>query len=132
MAERALELAIRRARSRIAFGGPLTHQGVIQAQLAESRLEIDQARMLVLRAAWLVDTVGGAKARSEVAAIKVVGPRMAQSVLDRAIQIHGGMGVSEDTPLARMWATARLLRIADGPDEVHLRTIAREEMNKYA
>jgi acyl-CoA dehydrogenase len=131
MAERALELMTRRALDRHAFGGPLSDQGVVRLQIAESRLEIDQARLLVLHTAWLIDSRGAKGAQAEIAAIKVVAPRVAGSVLDRAIQVHGGLGVTDDLLLARMWATARTLRIADGPDEVHIRSIARQELKKY-
>jgi acyl-CoA dehydrogenase len=131
MAERALELMTRRAISRHAFGGPLSDQGVVRQQIAESRLEIDQARLLVLHAAGLIDSRGAKDAQAEIAEIKVVGPRVAGSVLDRAIQVHGGLGVTDDLLLARMWATARTLRIADGPDEVHIRAVARHELRKY-
>lgn len=132
MAERALEEMTRRALSRHAFGGTIADQGVVQAQIAESRMEIEQARLLVLKTAWSIDRHGSAKeARTEVAAIKVIGPRVAEAVLDRAIQIHGGLGVTNDVLLARMWATARILRIADGPDEVHLRTVAQRELARY-
>ena len=131
MAERALELMTRRAIDRHAFGGPLSDQGVVRQQIAESRMEIDQARLLVLHTACLIDSYGAKGAQAEIAEIKVVGPRVASSVLDRAIQIHGGLGVTDDVLLARMWATARTLRIADGPDEVHIRSIARQELKKY-
>jgi len=131
MAERALELMCRRAISREAFGRPLAQQGVVQQQIAESRVAIDQARLLVLHTAWLIDTVGAKTARSEVAAIKAVVPRMACDVVDRAIQVHGGLGVCEDVPLAQMYAGLRTLRIADGPDEVHLRSVARVELGRY-
>jgi acyl-CoA dehydrogenase len=131
MAERALELMTRRAIDRHAFGGPLSDQGVVREQIAESRMEIDQARLLVLHTAGLIDSGGAKGAQAEIAAIKVIGPRVASSVLDRAIQIHGGLGVTDDVLLARMWATARTLRIADGPDEVHIRSIARQELRKY-
>jgi acyl-CoA dehydrogenase len=130
MAERALDMMAARAGSRVAFGGPLADQGVVQAQIAESRLEIEQARLLVLKAAWLIDNVGSKGARTEIAAIKVAAPRAALNVLDRAIQLHGGGGVSQDFPLASMWAHARTLRLADGPDEVHLRTMARRELGR--
>ena len=130
MAERAIDLMVERAGSRVAFGGPLSDQGVVQQQIAESRLEIEQARLLVLKAAWLIDNVGSKGARTEIAAIKVAAPRAALNVLDRAIQLHGGGGVSQDFPLAAMWAHARTLRLADGPDEVHLRTIARRELGR--
>jgi acyl-CoA dehydrogenase len=126
MAERALELMIKRASSRTAFGKELVAQGVVQQQIAESRLEIEQARLLTLKTAWLIDQVGPKGARTEVAAIKVAAPRAALNVIDRAVQVHGGMGVCQDTPLASMWAHARTLRLADGPDEVHLRSIARQ------
>jgi acyl-CoA dehydrogenase len=130
VAERAVELMCARVKSRVAFGKPLAEQGTIRAHLAESRMEIDQARLLTLRAAWLMDTVGNKAARSEIAQIKVVAPRMALRVLDRAIQAHGGAGVSEDFPLARAWAHARILRLADGPDEVHVEAIAKVELSK--
>ena len=132
MAERALDLMIDRAQSRVAFGKEIAQQGVVQQQIAESRLEIEQARLLVLKAAWMIDRVGAKGARTEIAAIKVAAPRVALNVLDRAIQVHGGAGVSDDFPLASMWAGARTLRIADGPDEVHLRTVARQELGRRA
>jgi acyl-CoA dehydrogenase len=128
MAERALELLVARAASREAFGGPLSDQGIVQGQIAESRLQIEQARLLVLKTAHLIDTVGARAARAEVAAIKIAAARAACDVIDRAIQVHGGAGVSQDTPLARFYATARTLRLVDGPDEVHLRTVARTEL----
>jgi acyl-CoA dehydrogenase len=131
MAERALEAMCRRALSRDAFGGPIARQGVVQEQIAESRMEIEQLRLLVLKTASMIDAQGSKGARSEIAAIKVMGPRVACAVLDRAIQIHGGAGVTEDFMLARLWATARILRIADGPDEVHVRGVARQELSKY-
>jgi acyl-CoA dehydrogenase len=131
MAERALELLCRRAGERAAFGSTLAAKGVVQQQIAESRMEVEQARLLVLKTAWLIDEVGAQGARSEIAAIKVVAPRVAAAVLDRAIQVHGGAGVSDDLPLARMWATSRVLRIADGPDEVHLRSVARSELARH-
>ena len=130
MAERALELMCARVKTRVAFGRPLAEQGSIRAQIAESRVEIDQARLLTLQAAWLMDMKGNKAARSEIAQIKVVAPRMALRVLDRAIQAHGGAGVCDDFPLARWWAHARTLRLADGPDEVHLEAIARSELAK--
>src|SRR6185295_13872247 len=120
VAERALALMCARVKMRAAFGKPLAEQGSIRTQIAESRVEIDQARLLTLRAAFLMDTVGNKAARSEIAQIKVVAPRMALRVLDRAIQAHGGAGVSADFPLARAWTHARILRLADGPDEVHI------------
>jgi len=131
MAERALHLMVERAATRIAFGKPLAAQGVVQQQIAESRMEIEQARLLTHKAAWLIDKGGAKAARSEIAAIKVIAPRVALSVLDRAIQVHGGGGVSDDFPLAQMWAGARTLRIADGPDEVHVRSVARAEMGRH-
>lgn len=130
-AERALELMCRRALSREAFGGPLAKQGVVREQIAESRMAIEQARLLTLKTAWLIDKHGVQAARSEVAAIKVIAPRVALDVVDRAIQVHGGAGVSADTPLAAMWAGLRTLRLADGPDEVHVRSVARAELGKY-
>lgn len=132
MAERALDAMVRRANERIAFGGPLADQGVVQQQIAESRIEIDQARLYVQKAADLIDKVGSRGAASEIAAIKVVCPRMACSVIDRAIQVHGGGGVSDDFPLASAYAWARALRLADGPDEVHLRSVARVEIKRRA
>ncbi|NKY51268.1 acyl-CoA dehydrogenase family protein [Nocardia vermiculata] len=131
MAERGLELMARRAMSRNAFGGPLSDQGVIRTWIAESRLEIEQARLLVLKTAWMIDQVGAKGAQIEIAAVKVIGPRVARSVLNRAIQSHGGGGVTDDFPIARMWASARILGIADGPDEVHIRSVARHELRKY-
>jgi acyl-CoA dehydrogenase len=131
VAERALRLMCERASSRVAFGKPLAEQGVVQQQIAESRLAIDQVRLLVLEAAWLIDRVGAKGAATQIAEIKVAAPRVALDVLDRAIQVHGGMGVSDDVPLASMWAHMRTLRLADGPDEVHLRSIARRELRKY-
>jgi acyl-CoA dehydrogenase len=131
MAEKALELACKRAVSRTAFGKKLYEQGVVAAQIAECRMAIDQARLMTLKTAWLIDTVGAKGARSEVAAIKVIAPRMLCDVIDTAIQIHGGGGVSDDFPLAEMYAGARTLRIADGPDDVHIRSVARQELGKY-
>ncbi|WP_030477412.1 acyl-CoA dehydrogenase family protein [Lentzea albidocapillata] len=131
MAERGLELMTRRTMARTAFGGPLSDQGVIRTWIAESRMAIEQARLLVLKTAWLVDEVGAKGAATEIAAIKVVAPRVARFVLDRAIQAHGGGGVTEDFPIARMWASARILGIADGPDEVHIRTVARQELRRH-
>jgi acyl-CoA dehydrogenase len=130
MAERALELMTRRSLEREAFGGPLADQGVIREWIAESRLAIEQARLLVLKAAWLIDTAGVRQAATEIAAIKVAAPRAASYVLDRAIQTFGAAGVSGDTPLAQMWAGLRTLHLADGPDEVHLRSVARVELNR--
>ncbi len=131
MAERAVELMCQRAIEREAFGKPLARQGVIQNWIAESRCEIEQARLLVLKAAWMMDTVGNKAAKSEIAMIKVVAPRMAQRIIDRAIQVFGGAGVSQDTPLATAFAHARTLRLADGPDEVHLMSVARQEFGRY-
>jgi acyl-CoA dehydrogenase len=130
-AERALELMCQRVRDRVAFGKPLADQGVIQEWIADSRIEIEQARLLVLKTAWLMDTVGNQGARTEVAAIKVAAPNAALRVIDRAIQAHGGMGVSADVPLAEMYAHVRTLRLADGPDEVHRRSVARRELRRY-
>ncbi len=130
-AERALKLMCERAVSRVAFGQEIARQGVVREQIAESRMEIDMARLLVLKTADLIDKVGAKGARSEIAAIKVIAPRVALNVVDRAIQVHGGAGVSEDFPLARMYAGLRTLRIADGPDEVHVRSVARQELGKY-
>jgi acyl-CoA dehydrogenase len=128
MAERALDAMVRRANERVAFGRPLSEQGVVQQQIAESRIEIEQARLLVLKTAYLIDEVGSRGAATEIAAIKVICPRMACAVIDRAIQVHGGGGVSDDFPLAYAYTWARALRLADGPDEVHLRTVARQEI----
>jgi len=130
-AERSLELMCARAQQRVAFGKPLADQGVVQNNVAESRIEIEQARLLTMKAAWLMDTVGAKGARFEIAAIKVVAARMATSVIDRAIQLFGGAGVTDDWPLVGMWTYARTIRLADGPDEVHLMTIARRELRKY-
>jgi acyl-CoA dehydrogenase len=130
MAERALELMCARVKSRVAFGIPLAEQGTIRRDIARSRVEIDQARLLTLHAAHRMDTVGNQVARAEIAMIKVVAPQMALDVLDRAIQAFGGAGVSQDTPLAQMWAAARTLRLADGPDEVHLESLAKLELKK--
>jgi len=129
-AERALEAMCRRVVSRVAFGKPLADQGTIRADIAESRVEIEQARLLTLKAAQLMDTVGNKAARGEIAMIKVVVPRMALRVIDRAIQAHGGAGVSDDFELASAWAHARTIRLADGPDEVHRETIAKLELAK--
>ncbi len=129
-AERALSLMIARAKSREAFGMRVADQGVVQQWIAESRWRIDQARLLVMHTAWLIDTEGNRAARRDVSAIKVVVPNMALWVMDKAIQVHGGMGVSDDTPLAAMWANMRTLRIADGPDEVHTMVVARREIGR--
>jgi acyl-CoA dehydrogenase len=130
-AERALELMCRRATQRHAFGGPLAGQGVIQDWIAEARVRIESARLLVLKTAWLMDTVGNKGAHTEIQAIKIATPAMAQWVIDKAIQVHGAAGVSQDFPLAHLWASARTLRFADGPDEVHKRSLARRELKKY-
>jgi acyl-CoA dehydrogenase len=131
MAERAFDLMVKRAKSRTAFGGPVSDQGVVRDWIAEARWRIEQARLLVLKTAWLIDTVGNRAARTEISAIKVVAPNAALWVIDKAIQAHGGMGVADDVPLARMWAGARTLRIADGPDEVHNMVVARREIGRY-
>jgi acyl-CoA dehydrogenase len=131
-AERALELACRRANSRVTFGKPLAAQGVVQNWIAESRVRIEQARLLVLKTAWLMDTVGNKGAHTEIQAIKIAVPAMAEWVIDKAIQIHGAGGISQDFPLANAWAAARSLRFADGPDEVHKRSLARRELRKYS
>ena len=131
MAERALELMTMRAQMRAPFGKPLAEQGVVQDRVAESRIEIEQARLLTLKAAWLMDTVGNKGARFEIAAIKVVAARLATTVIDRAIQLFGGAGVSDDWPLAAMYTHARTLHLVDGPDEVHKQQIARRELRQY-
>jgi acyl-CoA dehydrogenase len=129
-AERALNLMCQRAAARTAFGKTLAEQGVVQDWIAESRVRIEQARLLVLKTAWLMDTVGNKGAHTEIQAIKIVTPAMAEWVIDKAIQVHGGGGVSQAFPLANMWASARSLRFADGPDEVHKRSLARRELRK--
>ncbi|MDA9646014.1 acyl-CoA dehydrogenase family protein [Candidatus Actinomarina] len=131
MAERALELMINRSLSREAFGKQLADQGVIQEWIAKSRIKIEEARLLTLKTAWLIDTYGKEEAKIEISSIKVTVVEAASYVIDKAIQTHGAMGLSQDTPLAKMAAGARVLRIADGPDEVHLRSIARREINKH-
>jgi len=132
VAERALETMCKRVQSRVAFGKPLAEQGTIRADIAVSRIEIEQARLLTLKAAHMMDTVGNKAARAEIAMIKIVAPNVALKVLDRAIQAHGGAGVSDDTFLAAAWAGVRTLRLADGPDEVHAESIARLELGKWA
>jgi acyl-CoA dehydrogenase len=131
VAERALEAMCRRSTTRETFGTPLHRQGVIQQWIAESRMAIEQARLLTLKAAWMIDRSGAQGARQEIAAIKVIAPRVALEVLDKAIQLHGGAGVSDDFPLAALWAHVRTLRIADGPDEVHIRSVAKAELGRY-
>jgi acyl-CoA dehydrogenase len=131
VAERALETMCKRVKSRVAFGKPLAEQGTIRADIATSRMEIEQARLLTLKAAYMMDTVGNKGARAEIAMIKVVAPNVTLRVLDRAIQAHGGAGVSQDTFLAAAWANVRTLRLADGPDEVHTDAIAKAELRKW-
>src|SRR5258705_1930424 len=132
VAERALESMCKRVQSRVAFGRPLAEQGTIRADIAISRMEIEQARLLTLKAAYMMDTVGNKVARAEIAMIKVAVPNVTLRVLDRAIQAHGGAGVSQDTFLAAAWAGVRTLRLADGPDEVHMEAIAKLELGKWA
>jgi acyl-CoA dehydrogenase len=132
LAERAVELMCERAIDRTTFGQPIAKHGVVQEWIAESRLALEQARLLVLKTAWLIDTVGVREARTEIAAIKVAAPRAASYVLDRAVQVFGAAGVSSDTPLASAWAQVRTLHLADGPDEVHLRSVAREELKRHS
>jgi acyl-CoA dehydrogenase len=131
VAERALEAMCRRVIGRVAFGGPISGQGTIRADIANSRMEIEQARLLTLKAADMMDKVGNKAARAEIAMIKVVAPNMALRVIDRAIQAHGGAGVSDDFHLARAWANSRTLRLADGPDEVHREAVAKLELKRY-
>jgi acyl-CoA dehydrogenase len=131
MAERALELLCKRAQSRVTFGKPISENANIQDWIAEARIDIEMIRLLTLKAAYLMDTVGNKAAQTEIAAIKVAAPRVALTIVDRAIQVHGGGGVTDDFPLALAWAHLRTLRLADGPDEVHKRAIARQELRKY-
>ncbi len=131
IAERALSMMVERAQKREVFGGPLINQGVIQEWIAESRIAIDQARLLTLKAAWVIENFGAKNARTEIAAIKVVAPRAALQVIDRAMQTFGGAGIGPDTLLPRMYAGVRSLRFADGPDEVHLRDLARLEVKNH-
>ncbi|WP_330456880.1 acyl-CoA dehydrogenase family protein [Streptomyces sp. NBC_00820] len=131
MAERAIELMCRRAVSRTAFGKPLAQQGVVQNWIADARVTVEQLRLLVLKTAWLMDTVGNKGAHAEIQAIKIATPRAVVGILDRAIQLHGAGGVSQDFPLADLYAGARTLMLADGPDEVHQRSLARRELKKY-
>src|SRR6266536_2416039 len=131
MAERAIELMCRRAVSRVAFGGPLADQGVVGEWIAESRVRVEQLRLLVLKTAWLMDTVGNRGAHTEIQAIKIATPATVEWVLDKAIRVYGGGGVSQDFVLAELWTHARTLRLADGPDEVHRRSLARRELRRY-
>ena len=131
VAERALEIMCKRVQRRVAFGKPIAEQGTIRADIALSRMEIEQSRLLTLKAAYMMDTVGNKEARAEIAMIKVVAPKVTLRVLDRAIQAHGGAGVSQDTFLAGAWANVRTLRLADGPDEVHTEAVARLELGKW-
>jgi acyl-CoA dehydrogenase len=130
-AERALQMLCLRAKTRVAFGGPLADKGVVQETIANCRIEIDQARLLTLHAAWLMDTVGNKEARGAISAIKVAVPMMASRVIDRAMQVHGAAGLSQDFPLADAYALQRYLRLADGPDEVHRGVVAKLELRKY-
>src|SRR3981081_3650134 len=132
VAERALEMMCQRVKTRVAFGKPLAEQGTLRADIAQSRMEIEQVRLLTLKAAFMMDTVGNKEARAEIAMIKVVAPNVTLRVLDRAIQAHGAAGVSQDTFLAGAWANVRTLRLADGPDEVHIESIAKLELRKWS
>jgi acyl-CoA dehydrogenase len=131
MAERALDLTCQRVLSRSTFGVSIAEHGVVQEWIAEARIRIEQARLLTLKTAWLMDTAGNKGAAMEIAAIKVVAPQVAVWVIDKAIQAYGGAGVSQDTPLASLYAHARTLQIADGPDEVHRRSVARRELSRW-
>ncbi|UNO42943.1 acyl-CoA dehydrogenase family protein [Streptomyces sp. MST-110588] len=132
MAERAVELMCRRALTRTAFGKPLARQGVVQQWIADARVAIEQLRLLVLKTAWLMDTVGNKGAHTEIQAIKIATPRTVVDIIDRAVQLHGAGGVGQDFPLAELWAAARTLRLADGPDEVHQRSLAHRELRRHA
>ncbi|GHJ20182.1 MULTISPECIES: acyl-CoA dehydrogenase family protein [Streptomyces] len=132
MAERAIELMCRRALERTAFGRPLAAQGVVREWIADARVQVEQLRLLVLKTAWLMDTVGNRGAHAEIQAIKIATPRAVVRIIDDAVQLHGAGGVSQDFPLAELWAAARTLRLADGPDEVHQRSLARRELQRYA
>ncbi|CAL9395501.1 acyl-CoA dehydrogenase family protein [Streptomyces sp. enrichment culture] len=132
MAERAIELMCRRALERTAFGRPLAAQGVVREWIADARVQVEQLRLLVLKTAWLMDTVGNRGAHTEIQAIKIATPRAVVRIIDDAVQLHGAGGVSQDFPLAELWAAARTLRLADGPDEVHQRSLARRELQRYA
>ncbi|MFG2653117.1 acyl-CoA dehydrogenase family protein [Streptomyces sp. NPDC048436] len=132
MAERAIELMCQRAVARTAFGKPLAQQGVVQEWIADARVAVEQLRLLVLKTAWLMDTVGNKGAHTEIQSIKIATPRTVVGILDQAVQLYGAGGVSQDFPLAELWAGARTLRLADGPDEVHQRSLARRELKKYA
>ncbi|SER91540.1 acyl-CoA dehydrogenase family protein [Streptomyces qinglanensis] len=132
MAERAIELMCRRALDRTAFGAPLARQGVVREWIADARVQVEQLRLLVLKTAWLMDTVGNRGAHTEIQAIKIATPRAVVQILDDAVQLHGAAGVSQDYPLAHLWASARTLRLADGPDEVHQRSLARRELKRHA
>ena len=131
MGERALELMCRRALDRIAFGRPIADQGVVHEQIARARVGLEQARLLVMKTAWLMDTVGNRGAHTEIQSIKIAVPLLVQGIVDDAIQVHGGAGVSQDTPLAQLWVAARTLRLADGPDEVHRMSLAKRELRRY-
>jgi acyl-CoA dehydrogenase len=131
MAERALELMCRRASERVTFGRPLAEQGVIQDWVAEARVRIEQLRLLVLRTAWAIDTHGNRAAHRDIQAIKIAAPAAVEWIIDKAIQTHGGGGLSQDWPLATLWAAARSLRLADGPDEVHKMSLARQELKRH-
>ncbi|MER7397665.1 acyl-CoA dehydrogenase family protein [Streptomyces sp. NPDC000151] len=131
MAERAIELMCKRAVARTAFGKPLAQQGVVQEWIADARVAVEQLRLLVLKTAWLMDTVGNKGAHTEIQSIKIATPRTVVDIIDQAVQLHGAGGVSQDFPLAELWAGARTLRLADGPDEVHQRSLARREIKKY-